>query len=155
MPYNRVDAALAELSGRRGLGDLNRLTHGGVIRRVANPYQANVAGAVVGSTRVYKVGRTTGYTEGQVVGLAGTGLLTYPAGRIYFVDQLVVEGTADNGGLFSDRGDSGSGVLNDQHELVGLLFAGSDRQTLVNPIAEVLRELRLSARIPSLEVVAG
>ena len=108
----------------------------------------------MGSTRVYKVGRTTGATEGDVVGIAGTGRLTYPTGKAFFAGQLLIEGTPDNGGLFSDRGDSGSAILNDQHELVGLLFAGSERQTLANPIADVMRELQATSGL-TLRVVTG
>ena len=51
--------------------------------------------------------------------------------------------------------DSGSGVLNDRHELVGLLFAGSDFHTLVNPIGHVRSQLRAAAGINSLEVITG
>src|SRR5262249_51932102 len=150
-PNNRVDAAMAELTAPgRGRKDIDRLTYGGGIRAVAAPYKVDTHGALVGSTRVYKAGRTTGYTEGNVVGLKGAGLLSYPTGKAFFIDQLVIEGTTDNGGLFSDRGDSGSGILNDQHELVGLLFAASSQQTLANPIADVLAELRKTSAIPSL-----
>lgn len=155
IPINRVDAALARLTNSgRGVTDLDRLTFGGVIRKVATPYRVDATGSIQGSARVYKVGRTTGYTEGQVVGIAGTGPISYPGGHdAYFVDQIVVRPTQDNVGLFSDHGDSGSAVLNDRHELVGLLYAGSRRQTLVNPIARVVRELRKASGINSLSVI--
>lgn len=154
VPINRVDAALARLTdSRRGMTDLDRLTFGGVIRKVATPYRVDATGSLQGSARVYKVGRTTGYTEGQVVGIAGTATIPYPGGDAYFVDQIVVRPTQDNVGPFSDRGDSGSAVLNDRHELVGLLYAGTGRHTLVNPIARVVRELRNASGISSLSVI--
>jgi hypothetical protein len=53
----------------------------------------------------------------------------------------VIQTTPDNVGPFSSPGDSGSGVLNARSELVGLLFAGSQQQTLVNPITDVLGAL--------------
>ena len=155
-PSNRVDAALARLTASgRGLGDIDRLTFGGTIRRVAAPYRIDASGSIQGSARVYKVGRTTGYTEGEVIGIAGTSAIDYPGGTAFFVDQIVVRATADNVGPFSDRGDSGSGILNDRHELVGLLFAGSAAQTIINPIANVMAELRTASSIGSLQVVTS
>jgi hypothetical protein len=113
-------------------------------------------GAIMGSSRVYKVGRTTGYTEGTVSYVAGTARIEYtPGDYAYFVDQLVVAATPDNVGSFSAAGDSGSGVLNDRHELIGLLFGGSPAQTLVNPIDAVLRELRSASGIASLQVITA
>ncbi|WP_406697340.1 hypothetical protein V5E97_00695 [Singulisphaera sp. Ch08] len=154
-PINRVDAAMATINEPgRGQGDVDRVCYGGIIRGVADAYRTTATGTLVGSTRVHKVGRTTGATEGNVVGVAGTGMLTYATGQAFFSGQLVIEGTPDNGGLFSDRGDSGSAILNDRHELAGLLFAGSERQTLANTIADVLRELQATSGL-TLRVVTG
>ncbi len=159
-PKNRVDAAIGQLlQTNRTLNDLDRLSFGGVIRGVAAPFDVDATGAIQGSTRVYKVGRTTGYTEGNVTGLAGVSTISYEDDSsdkdAHFVDQLVIEATDDNVGPFSDSGDSGSGVENDRHELAGLLFAGNDFHTLVNPIADVLSELRAATGIPSLRVITG
>jgi hypothetical protein len=68
-------------------------------------------------------------------------MIDYDGRSAFFAGQLVVKATPDNVGPFSDRGDSGSSVLNARNELVGLLFAGSQRQTLVNPITDVLSTL--------------
>lgn len=159
-PINRVDAALAELvdpdsksAPARGRSEIDRLCYAGCIVGQAKPYTPDKSGALLGSMRVYKVGRTTGFTEGQVLGVAGTGTINYSTGTAFFAGQIVVEGTADNGGIFSDRGDSGSAVLNDRHEIVGLLFAGSNLQTLVNPIADVVKSLRTTSGINSLQIV--
>ena len=76
-----------------------------------------------------------------MVGLGAAASINYGGKSAYFTDQIVIGGTPDNGGPFSDPGDSGSGVLNENHELVGLLFAGSSFQTFVNPIEIVLREI--------------
>jgi hypothetical protein len=159
-PSNRVDAAIGQLlQTNRTLDDLDRLTFGGVIRSTASPYTVDSSGALQGSTRVYKVGRTTGYTEGNVTGLAGVSTISYDDSSsdkdAHFVDQIVVEATRDNVGPFSDSGDSGSGVENDRHELAGLLFAGNKFHTLVNPIADVMSELRTATGIPSLRVITG
>lgn len=103
--------------------------------------------AVDVNDQVFKVGRTTGYTRGQVFAIE--------------VDQLIVNfgepgsprlARFDNQiqvfsqtGHFSRGGDSGSFVVDPQGRVVGLLFAGSDRGgptgyglTSINPIAPVL-----------------
>lgn len=140
---NHVDAAIARLDipTWRSIADIDRLTFGGRILGVANPYEVDQDGQPIGP-RVYKVGRTTGYTEGLVTNIAARVPIRYPGGYATFVDQIAVQQTHDNVGPFSDSGDSGSGVLNDAHELVGLLFAGSPTRTLVNPIAPVVDALR-------------
>jgi hypothetical protein len=53
-----------------------------------------------------------------------------------FQDQLLA-------GPMSQGGDSGSAVLDDQNQLVGLLFAGSDSTTILNRIEHVFEELGL------------
>ena len=65
----------------------------------------------------------------------------------------MIEDTADNGGPFSRKGDSGSGILNERNELIALLFAGSDDRTLANPIGFVVDEIRTVTALPDLEVV--
>jgi S1-C subfamily serine protease len=143
IPVNKVDAAAARLvDSQRSRSDIDRLAFGGGILRTS-AYQAdrNDPNKVLGESRVYKVGRTTGYTEGVVIALAATATIGYAGGSAYFAGQLVVRATTDNVGPFSNPGDSGSAVLNARHELVGLLFAGSQQQTLVNPITDVLTEL--------------
>ena len=143
IPINKVDAAMARLvNSNRSWGDIDRLTFGGGILK-SSAFQPDPAdpNKVLGDGRVYKVGRTTGYTEGVVIALAGTAAIPYAGGTAYFAGQLIVRATPDNVGPFSNAGDSGSGVLNARHEIVGLLFAGSQQQTLVNPINDVLAEL--------------
>jgi hypothetical protein len=144
MPYNQVDAAAARLvTPARDQGDLGRLTYGGGVTGTAVflPDPADPR-RVQGDARVYKVGRTTGYTEGIVMALGGVATIEYSQGDYaYFTGQLIIQATRDNLGPFSNSGDSGSGILNARNELVGLLFAGSAKQTLANPITEVLNQL--------------
>ncbi|MBK9156582.1 MAG: hypothetical protein IPM11_00305 [Micropruina sp.] len=47
---------------------------------------------------------------------------------------------------FSDRGDSGSVIMNDNREVIGLLFGGATdgSMTFANPIADVLSELNVT-----------
>ena len=121
---------------------------------IAPPYIDPATGALGGSTRVFKVGRTTGYTEGEVAYVGGVTMIEYePGDWAYFTDQIMIRATPDNVGPFSDSGDSGSAILNDRHELVGLLFAGSVHQTIANPIAEVVSQLRRESGITSLRPI--
>ena len=142
-PHNLVDLALAELvAGSRLATELHRVCFGGSIRAVAAPFTVDPAtGQLVGPAGVYKVGRTTGYTEGIVTRIAVASRVNYSGKSAFFTNQIEVAATADNVGPFSRPGDSGSGVLNHAHELVGLLFAGTDERTLVNPIDAVMTAL--------------
>lgn len=84
-----------------------------------------------------KSGRTTEYTEGKVISTGTTINITYDKGTLQFEDQIVTE-------HMSEGGDSGSLVLNNKNKAVGLLFAGSEKITLINPISHVCRELNIN-----------
>lgn len=88
--------------------------------------------------RLRKSGRTSGLTTGPVTALAATLRVEMHAG-VYalFRDQIVAT-------LQSQGGDSGSLVVNENNEAVGLLFAGSDRATIVNRIQNVMEQLRIT-----------
>jgi hypothetical protein len=82
----------------------------------------------------------TGLTHGTVTDVATiVGPVAYDPGECWFVRSIVVEGV--DGTLFSDRGDSGSAVLKENGEVIGLLYAGNGEQTYICPIDEVLRAL--------------
>ena len=91
----------------------------------------------------------------MVTNVLGTTNIPCPGGVAYFNNQIIIQATPDNVGPFSDNGDSGSGVINDRHELVDLLFAGSALQPLVNPIDSVVPSLRSVTGIPSLQVIVS
>ena len=57
-----------------------------------------------------------------------------------FADQLMA-------GAMSSGGDSGSAVLDEEGYVVGLLFAGSDLTTVINPIQLVLDALGIQIAI--------
>jgi hypothetical protein len=97
----------------------------------------SVAEAKLGETLV-KSGRTSGLTRGAVTALAATLRIQMHSG-VYalFTDQIVAN-------LNSQGGDSGSLVLNERKEAVGLLFAGSDRSTILNRIQNVMHELAVT-----------
>ncbi len=122
---NRVDAALARpLSGDLVSAD---------ILEIGVP--TGVAEATLG-TRVQKSGRTTGLTTGQITQIDVTVRVDYNGPTATFVGQLMA-------GAMSAPGDSGSAVLDMERRVVGLLFAGSDVTTLINPIQAVLEALRV------------
>ena len=85
---------------------------------------------------VTKSGRTTGVTQGDVKATGASVRVNYgEEGTITLRDQLIA-------GPMSKGGDSGSPVfLDSTGELVGLLFAGSARQTIFSKIAAVESEL--------------
>lgn len=95
--------------------------------------------------KVRKYGRTTEYTEGEVDQIDVTVSVNYGnAGIAVFEDQIST--TAMSAG-----GDSGSAVF-DYHSnsLVGLLFAGSETSTILNPIRPVLERFDLQFTQPVL-----
>ena len=86
-------------------------------------------------TAVKKSGRTTAVTSGEILQVDVTADISYGAGRTArFTDQLIA-------GSMSSGGDSGSAVLDAENRLVGLLFAGSDTTTVINPIEHVVAAL--------------
>ncbi|MBA2245937.1 MAG: hypothetical protein H0W11_13355 [Gemmatimonadetes bacterium] len=87
---------------------------------------------------IKKSGRTTGLTTGTIQQIDVTVQVSYGPGRVAtFVDQLLA-------GPMSQGGDSGSAVLNDANQLVGLLFAGSINTTIMNRIQNVFQALQVS-----------
>ncbi len=87
--------------------------------------------------KVVKSGRTTGITRG-VVKSVGTTLQVEMEDeeKVWFSDQVVSD-------MSSQPGDSGSVVLNADQEVVGLLFAGSDKLTVFNRISNVINRLAI------------
>ncbi len=120
---NRVDAALARpLSPDLASND---------ILYIGVP--TGVGTATLG-TEVQKSGRTSGHTQGTITQIDATLRIDYNGPTALFTGQLVA-------GPMSQPGDSGSAVLDMDRRVVGLLFAGSDAATIINPIDEVLSAL--------------
>ena len=93
---------------------------------------------------VGKSGRTTQLTSGRVTAVGVTIVVNYgPAGNARFVGQIAIRAP---GGLFSDRGDSGSLIWtwDARRAPVGLLFAGGGGTTFANPISRVLAALQIA-----------
>ena len=101
-------------------------------------------GAIAGITQgqlgmaIQKSGRTTEYTTGTIDQVDVTVNVQYGGGQIgRFTDQLLA-------GPMSQGGDSGSAVLDNDKNLLGLLFAGSDSTTIINRMENVFSALGLS-----------
>jgi hypothetical protein len=123
---NLVDAAIA-----RPLNDQdvkNEILEIGTIKGLA---QGELGMAIK------KSGRTTGLTAGEIQQVDVTVNVQYGEGRTgLFTDQLLA-------GAMSQGGDSGSAVLDNGNNLVGLLFAGSDTTTIINKVENVFSALGL------------
>ncbi len=91
-------------------------------------------------TRVKKSGRTTGFTTGRIIQIDVTTRVSYEGGTAIFEDQLMA-------GPMSQGGDSGSAVLDEEDFVIGLLFAGSDATTIINPIQFVLDALNVEIAV--------
>lgn len=154
IPFNEVDCALAELATSQNTAEIARVGFGGRITGTAAPPAIDPAtGALKGPTRVWKAGRTTGWTEGDITEIAVVTDVTYGSGKARFRNQIGIRASPDNNGPFSRQGDSGSGILDADHALVGLLFAGTEFRTLANPIDLVLKELQAKLARGALQVV--
>jgi len=83
--------------------------------------------------KVQKTGRTTCWTrDGVVVDLDWRGYVQYSRGYAWFEDQILIHKEG-----FSDGGDSGSLIMDENFNAVGLLFAGSETHTVANKIKNV------------------
>lgn len=138
---NVVDGAIAKLDAGieadtvmlRGLGNLS-----GTIARDLEVHDV-----------VHKVGRTTGVRHGRVTAVELDGVtVEYEMGVLSFDNQVEVEGAGLRS--FSDAGDSGSLIVDDELKAAALLFAGGDHGgrngkglTYGNPIDAVLSALKI------------
>ena len=140
---SNVDAGIAEMID--GTMDSN-----GSILGIGVPSPQLVTPAA--NMKVEKSGRSSGVTHGMIQSYSTDLKIDYSDGckgattkNIPFTNQIVIVG---NSGAFSSSGDSGSLVLTDSMQPVGLLFAGSSSLTVANPIKEVMDTLSKLAGAP-------
>jgi len=87
---------------------------------------------------IKKSGRTTGITQSKIKVMDATLKISLGGTEIgVFEDQVVA-------GPMSEPGDSGSLILTEDDYAVGLLFAGSDKATVMNRIETVFNQLNVS-----------
>jgi hypothetical protein len=138
-----LDAAGAGIEG--GSGSLPRRPHKNWIAEI---------GPVPGGTDsldgvLRKRGRTTGLTSGTLDGSQGTYQLDYSdegLGFRWLKDQIKIApgpGTT----TFADKGDSGSVVVNENNEIVGLIVGGAVNKGVATPIASVLTGMDVSIAV--------
>ncbi len=84
----------------------------------------------VGDT-VYKCGRTTGFTTSKIIAENAEFRINYSFGQCTFKNVTLAS-------AMSEGGDSGSIGLNKDLKAFGLLFAGSEKVTLFNPIGPIV-----------------
>lgn len=130
---NLVDAAIATIDEKVMPDDL-------AIPGIGPPAEASTAdlpSIVQQKTPVRKVGRSTGLTSGSVSTIVRNFPVQYADGVIRRFD-FVLE-IAPTKGSFSQEGDSGSLVVDDENRAVGLLLAGDEdaKRSYINPIAYV------------------
>lgn len=113
---NLVDCAIASIDYKQEV-DLKKLKGIGKLSGV-NP---NVDIDMV----VRKIGRTTGLTRGIVTAIElDDVVVAFGTGNISFNSQIEIEAIGDK--PFSDGGDSGSLIVDEERRALALLFAGSD-----------------------------
>ncbi len=87
--------------------------------------------------KVRKSGRTTGVTRGEIKAINSTVEVRMSQTEVaVFEDQFITE-------PISKAGDSGSLVVDMDNNVVGLLFAGSDKATVSNRITNVMDALEI------------
>jgi hypothetical protein len=141
----KIDAAIAQLAGS-AVDAQGRILFLGATTDTNNvpvpgaPTAGSGVPVTVGAA-VAKSGRTTGLTCSSILATNITTTVQYPKGcnntpafTVTYTDEIAV-----SGGSFSAAGDSGSLiVLQATADPVALLFAGSDVDTVGNPVADVL-----------------
>lgn len=135
---NRVDAAIAAV--KDGI-NINRNSLAG-LGKLAGARDARIEKA----EKVFKIGRTTGLTEGRVSAFEIDGLQVmypYPLLTLTFDDQMEI-GARNASAPFSRGGDSGALVVDSRNRAIGLLFAGNDTSvTYINHIHSIVDSLKI------------
>lgn len=126
---NKVDCALGELAGCSTV--LNNVIELGEIQGIREPELG---------MNIKKVGRTSGVTEGRIIQMDATLHVNFSFGRkAIFEDQIITT-------PISEPGDSGSVVLDEDNYLIGLLFSGSEKVSVMNKIDLVFDALNVNPK---------
>ena len=134
---NTIDAAIAAVDPNDVSPEI--LNIGAIADSVATP-RVGLA--------VQKMGRSTCLTTGKISSVNGNFRVSYGAGQVAaFIHQIVINGRRPPHN-FGGPGDSGSLIVTRDAcpQAVALLFAGSgnQKQTIANPISDVLSGLGVS-----------
>jgi hypothetical protein len=155
-PAPHVDAAIAEVVGSAvdALGTIVQLggaANGGQPTDGTPNPGPGIAPAI--GRPVAKSGSASGLTCGSILAIDSSVSVEYQKGcstgttfTVTYVNQVDVSGVG-----FSAQGDSGSLIVTqDTSDPVGLLYGGSDTDTLANPVSDVLAQLAdpVSSELP-------
>ncbi|HXU39874.1 MAG TPA: hypothetical protein VN937_26205 [Blastocatellia bacterium] len=138
---NRPIGSLISFSEIKFAGDTNEPNHvDAAIARLWAPDQHKPVLPMIGSVKRYvpkmdieigeaarKFGRTTGYTEGRVFSIFFDIRVRYDrtGQSAFFKDQLLIEPALPAFPRFVAKGDSGSLVVDEKQNAIGLIFAGT------------------------------
>lgn len=135
---NDIDAAIAKVSP-----SININTNIPQLGRINTKN-----GKIENKVKVRKVGKTTGLTTGIIEDKSFTfklHLTQKNKNLTVFSNQIVI--TSTNYLPFSDKGDSGSLIVNEENQPIGLLFAGDGQRTYANPINIVLNYFNVKIKV--------
>ncbi|HMS41166.1 MAG TPA: hypothetical protein PKE69_13125 [Pyrinomonadaceae bacterium] len=151
---NFIDVAIAKLF--HGQSHKFLLPFIGEIKRFVKKEDAEIG------EKAQKFGRTTGYTSGNLFSVALDIWIKYDrTGKVaFFADQFLVETDKTNYEKFVDKGDSGSLLVDEENNAVGLIFAGANGKIdlkdseqnaqivvnnygVANPISEVMNKMKI------------
>ena len=127
-----------------------RTPKGGYGAPTQNPLNAPLVGQ-----SVQKVGRTTGYTLGNVIGINVSVVVNYGTLSAGYMGQLAFA----SAGQFGNSGDSGSLIVTNDRRPVALLFAGGGAapgsDIIGNPIGLVLKRFNVAIDDGSKSIGSG
>ncbi|WP_418027939.1 hypothetical protein [Paenibacillus sp. JJ1722] len=132
----QIDAAICTIENRQVSSEILNI---GRVKGKALP---------VFGTAVRKQGRTTDLTFGSVDGLDRTVTINYGSsiGFVTLKNQISIKPDKNRNPRFSDEGDSGSVIVDEQNQVIGLLFGGTidGSRTFANHFGEVEEALGIS-----------
>jgi hypothetical protein len=132
---HEMDAALIEID-RQKIDISNYIPNNGTpqnARELVNSDRNNL--------KVYIFGAKSGFNEGIVTSLYNEIKIKYSANDVFtIVDTIAV---SNNGNSISQSGDSGSCVVDEKNNVIGLVVAGNSKTTYILPIKTLLNKLNV------------
>ena len=134
-PTNTIDAAIATVNAQTMGFQAPNNTYGAPSSK---PVQPKI------KLKIQKMGRTTGFTKGQIDAINGFSTVGYDDGAVRFNQCILTKNVTS--GTFGAAGDSGSLIVTqDGNNPVGLLFAGSTNiSTIFCPITVALNRFNVA-----------
>ncbi|PSL28955.1 chymotrypsin family serine protease [Chitinophaga ginsengisoli] len=159
---SKIDAGIAVIDYPRINGDAQHINEINGLCLNGIPEQNVIVGqatAIAGQT-VFKVGEVSGRTEGRIVDI-NYPVTTFPIEGVNrtFTGQIAIQPLSKDM-HFSEKGDSGSVIIDIHNNIIGLLFASNGNArpqiTLANHIADVVEAMNISINFsPSQSVVVS